>query len=403
MNSQKSFVFCILVILSLHFICGTALKDLEVSLVTKSLSLVKKNEGSVKVRVTHKGEFATPVKVFLLKAHPVNQEENVLVSNQELFQVEGDNTLYQFNFFAMKPETGAYELEFTVRPTEKNSGFEAVESAVFTIKITGSATVSDVQLTVSDSQDQLDLAEGKKYKPETGKKVEEIVKVEHSQHLTLEFKLRGQTGKNIQVQQSFLRIYSNKTEREILIPSSFSTKGYIAHISISELAYRFYGQTGTYDLSLIVGDTFLQNPFFWTFASLDINFPDSLKAEIPRSPFEPEADIIHQFRIPDKRPPKTISLAFTGATVSIPLLVLFIGLLKIGANMNNFPGGVAFFYAVGFQVSIGAILSLFVVYWLRLNMIQTLGYLTILSIPTLFFAHKNLNTLALSKLKYHNE
>jgi len=94
-------------------------------------------------------------------------------------------------------------------------------------------------------------------------------------------------------------------------------------------------------------------------------------------------------------------MAFTGATLIIPFLILIIGLPFVGANFGNFPSGINFIYAIGFQATLGSILSLFVIYWLRLNMIQTLGYLSLLFIPLLFFAHKTLNSL--SKGKEHTE
>jgi len=139
----------------------------------------------------------------------------------------------------------------------------------------------------------------------------------------------------------------------------------------------------------------------WTIGTVTINFPSELKAEVPRNPFEPLPDIKHQFRKPDARPPKTISMAFTVATIAVPLLVLFVGLIRVGANLRNFPTGGNFIYAIGFEACLAAILALFGLYWFYLNMLQTLGYLAILSIPMLFFAHRNLN--GLSRVKQHTE
>ena len=59
----------------------------------------------------------------------------------------------------------------------------------------------------------------------------------------------------------------------------------------------------------------------------------------------------------------------------------------MGANFGNFPTGSNFIFAIGFQVCLGSILGLFVFYWLKLNMMQTLGYLAILAIPSLFFVY----------------
>jgi len=399
MNFPRSLLLIILVVLSVNFVFANEL--LELRLVTKSISLSKKNEGTVKVRLTNEeGKFATKAKVFLVKAYPSNQEDNVLVSNQELFPVEGEDTTYQFNFLALKPEAGSYVLEFRATP-EKKEKFRAVDNVVFNVKVIGTATIVDAQLTVSDSLDAQDIAEGRKYRPEFDKKIDEIIKVEHSQHLVFEFRLRGQTGKNIQVQQAFVRISHPKSGREVLKVAHF-TKTYSIHITMKDIADDFYGQSGNYDLQLIVGDAFLQNPFAWTLASLHINFLNSSRSDPPSSPFDARPPILHQFRVPDKRPPRTISMAFTGAVVGIPLLVLFIGLIRVGANFDNLPTGTDLLFALGFQGCLGGILGLFVVYWLRLTMVETLCWLGLASLPLLFFAHRNLNALSV-KGKEHSD
>jgi len=398
MNFPRSLLLIIL-FLSVNFVFANEL--LELSLITKSISLSKKNEGTVKVRLTNEeGKFATKAKVFLVKAYPSNQEDNVLVSNQELFPVEGEDTAYQFNFLALKPEAGSYILEFRATP-EKKEKFRAIDNVVFTVKVIGIATVADAQLTVSDSLDSQDIAEGRKYRPEFDKKIDEIIKVEHSQHLIFELRLKGQTGKNIQVQQVFVRISHPKSGREVFKVAQL-TKTYSTHITIKDIAEDFYGQSGNYDLQLIIGDAFLQNPSAWTFASLHINFLNSSRSSPPSSPFDPQPPILHQFRVPDKRPPKTISMAFTGAVIGIPFLILFVGLIQVGANLGNLPTNTHLLFALGFQGCLGGVLVLFVVYWLRLTMVETLCWLLVISGPLLFFAHRNLNALSATR-KEHSD
>jgi oligosaccharyltransferase complex subunit delta (ribophorin II) len=74
-------------------------------------------------------------------------------------------------------------------------------------------------------------------------------------------------------------------------------------------------------------------------------------------------------------------------------------LIRIGANFGNYPSGIAALYALGFQASLGAILALYALYWLQLNMMETLRYLLILLVPTFFFGVKTLNALSASKTK----
>jgi len=261
-----------------------------------------------------------------------------------------------------------------------------------------SATISDVKLTVSASTDSIDIQEGKKHSVDFGKKLGSPINVEYFQHIYVDFRVKDTSGKDSEVQQAFVRLFSEKLGREFTAVGKSNGKGYTAHLNIREAAVEFYGQSGDYQLQLIVGDSSISNPSQWTFGSLNINYPSELRAEVPRSPFAVLPEIKHQFRQPEKRPPAAISSAFTIAVVAVPALVLFIGLVRVGANLSDFPTGGNFIWAVGFQACLGAILLLYVSYWLSLNMVQTLSYLAVLLIPTLFFAHKNLNALSRGKL-----
>jgi len=73
---------------------------------------------------------------------------------------------------------------------------------------------------------------------------------------------------------------------------------------------------------------------------------------------------------------------------------LLVGLLVLGANIRKFPlDGINTLASLGFIATIGGILSLLALYWLRLNMFQTLGYLASLSLPALFFGNRALSYL----------
>jgi len=89
-----------------------------------------------------------------------------------------------------------------------------------------------------------------------------------------------------------------------------------------------------------------------------------------------------------------VSSSFTIAVLS-PIFILLIGLIAVGANVRRLFSGVHFFWGVGFLVCIAANASLIFIFWLRLTMIHTLGYLAVLSLPTVFFGQKALSSLAL--------
>ena len=152
-------------------------------------------------------------------------------------------------------------------------------------------------------------------------------------------------------------------------------------------------------------------------------FQKELLAEVASGPLP---EIVHQFRAPDKRPPAVVSFAFT-ALVLAPFLFFLVGvsilqlnsanvththpfffssllslfktkpkkLVFVGANVSNFPfNSTAFFFAAGFQGCIGSIFALFFIYWLRLNMVQTLCYLLALALAAIFFGQYALRYVA---------
>jgi len=383
--------------LTLNFVCG---KPYRVALEQKSIN-PSKGATPLRVRVSDEdGKPATKAKVVLLKAYAGKQEEKVLASNKEFTPVSGDETLYELNFLDLKPDTGVYTLEVSATPLTKGT-FEAVDNVELTLKIVGQATINDLTFFVTESEDLTDLADGEKRSVATGKKLDTPLKVKGHQYLSATFSVKGQSGL-ISVQQAFVRLY-NDSGREFIAPALQGAKGYTAHINMRDSAKEFYGQSGNYKLQLIVGDASLASAVLWEVGSVSIAYPKELVVELPRNPFEPLPTITHQFRQPDKRPPQTISMAFTIATVGVPALILFIGLIRVGANLKNFPSGSDFIYAVGFEASLGAILVLFLCYFFFLNMVQTLGYLGLLFVPFLFFAHKNLNGLARSRQQPHSD
>ncbi|KAF8056103.1 nifk [Scenedesmus sp. PABB004] len=76
-------------------------------------------------------------------------------------------------------------------------------------------------------------------------------------------------------------------------------------------------------------------------------------------------------RVPDKRAPAVVSLAFTGlALAPLAALVLYLGAL--GVNVSGLPRGGGALWALLFHGGIAALLGLYLLFWLRLNLAATL-------------------------------
>jgi oligosaccharyltransferase complex subunit delta (ribophorin II) len=374
------------------FLYSYAQNPLKLSLVQGSLSAGK----DLKVRITDShGNFATKCRVYLIKAYPSSEPNNVIIADKELHPASTDDKedTYSFNFLLLKPDPGFYTLHFSATPLDKKSNFAGLEDAQLTVKVLASVALSDFEFTVLEADDLTT----RKSILQFGQTLPDSVSVESTQKLRITFKLRNQVqGKaQLRIQQAFIKFTHLASHHEVILVASPSTKQYALEFTVEDKAQLFKYASGDYEAELIVGDSFVQNPFRWNFGRLRINFPASEHRSQDQSPYKKLSEITHQFRAPEKRPPESISLGFTGLSLS-PILLLLLGLLRVGANLKRFPSGINGLFAMGFEGGIIAILLLFVLYWLQLNMFTTLGLLSLLAIPTIFFGQKTLSALALS-------
>lgn len=118
-----------------------------------------------------------------------------------------------------------------------------------------------------------------------------------------------------------------------------------------------------------------------------------LQSTEPYSRYGPKAEISHIFRIPEKLPAKQLSLVFLGVIVlpfigfligvSLPLLVnsirktsshffhysyifFMFQLTRLGVNIKSFPSSTgSAISALLFHCGIGAVLLLYVLFWLK--------------------------------------
>ncbi|CAN6818620.1 unnamed protein product [Brassica oleracea] len=97
----------------------------------------------------------------------------------------------------------------------------------------------------------------------------------------------------------------------------------------------------------------------------------------PYSRYGPKAEISHIFRVPEKLPAKQLSLVFLGLIV-LPFIAFLIGvgllslLTRLGVNIKSFPSLVgAATSALLFHGGIGAVLLLYVLFWLKAICVRT--------------------------------
>ncbi|PRP74417.1 dolichyl-diphosphooligosaccharide--protein glycosyltransferase subunit 2-like [Planoprotostelium fungivorum] len=247
--------------------------------------------------------------------------------------------------------------------------------------------IQDVTFTVSNSADTKDT---KSISAEYPGSFKTELNVGEKNKLNFEITLKKTDKKKQNLHQLFVRISSTDDKYEFIAPAKTSSGVLQASFSASELSHDVNG-SGTYNIQILAGDASLPKPIVWNVGklSLDASNLDTAKVD----PFVRKPEIYHKFRVAERRPPTVVSSAFTLAVLA-PALVLFGGWTYVGANLRNFPGGTASLAALGFHACLGAVLLLFIVYWLSLTMMTTLIYAGILAVPSAYFAHQTLNALA---------
>ncbi|KAK9749145.1 hypothetical protein RND81_02G105400 [Saponaria officinalis] len=186
-----------------------------------------------------------------------------------------------------------------------------------------------------------------------------------------------------------------------------SGKKYELTLDFLGLVDKFYYLSGKYSLQLTVGDAAMENSFTRSLGYIDLDLPEApekatrppLQPVDPLSRFGPKAEIEHIFRVPEKRPPRELSLAFLGLTF-IPLAGFLVGLLRLGVNLKNFPTStVPATFAILFHAAILAVLCLYALFWLMLNLFTTLKILSFLGVVLVFVGHRTLSHLASKSAK----
>ncbi|EFN54670.1 hypothetical protein CHLNCDRAFT_135274 [Chlorella variabilis] len=136
-------------------------------------------------------------------------------------------------------------------------------------------------------------------------------------------------------------------------------------------------QSGAYDATLLVGDTRSAQPVQWSLGEVQVLHPPLDDGSQPEGAayramdrlFTPLPEILHMHRKPERRAPAIVSLVFT--LLAAAPVVLYVGVaLQLGGNLKGFPSGAGFLAAAGFHLGLLAILALYLLFWIQLNLMQ---------------------------------
>ncbi|XP_057963619.1 dolichyl-diphosphooligosaccharide--protein glycosyltransferase subunit 2 [Malania oleifera] len=378
---------------------------LILSLPATVLSLSKKDQLKVKVN-TVLGSSAPPLTVKLTKASSFDSKDSFIIENQEL-KFDPENAIYFLDGLPKGVDVGHYVFVFEVvlRDPEHKKVYATGGQTRVPLFVTGVIKIDGAEIAVLDgdlgsieTQKKLDLA---------GQNTVSL-SANHLQKLRLSFQLTTPLGNAFKPHQAFLKLrHESKVEHIFVVGGS--GKEFETILDFLGLVDKLFYLSGTYDIQLTVGDSVMENSFLLALGHIELDLPEPPEKSTrpPPQPLDPylrygpKAEITHIFRAPEKRPPQELSLAFLGLTF-LPLVGFLVGLLRLGVNLKSFPASAApAIFAILFQLGIAAVLLLYVLFWLKLDLFTTLKTLGLLGAFLVFVGHRILSHLAStsSKLK----
>ncbi|XP_030376060.1 dolichyl-diphosphooligosaccharide--protein glycosyltransferase subunit 2 [Scaptodrosophila lebanonensis] len=309
----------------------------------------------------------------------LKKDNSVLADKVKLTSKSSDRTTFVADLGSYKPVRGIYQAELNVDGLYKQQ---------LQFKVLGRVKVQSLEIGVAESDAS---ASTRKQSVTYPNKLKDSLSADSTQKLLLKTLLVDESNnKPIAVQQAFVRLYNKATGKEVIfIAEQDSSKAYKFDMDVGNNGKNFNYNSGTYNLYLTVGDASLSNSFEWLVADVQLKFNQDGKDTKSKTVRGPLPEIVHQFRVPEKRPPRLVSDIFTGLCIT-PLVLLFVFWGKLGINVSNFSVALS---TVGFHVGFGGILALFFVFWLQLNMFQTLRLLVPIAVFTFLTGNRLLRRI----------
>ncbi|OIW01682.1 hypothetical protein TanjilG_19790 [Lupinus angustifolius] len=410
------------------FVVGNTNKKFEIVLVKISIplilslpetvySLTKKDQ--LKVRVTTAlGSTAPPLTVKLVRAFSTGAKDSAIIESKEL-QYDQKSGLHVLDIFPKNVDVGAYVFVFEIVLLDSDSKKDYATGGQIHVPIyvTGIIEVSNAEIAILDSD--LGSVETRKTLDLAGNDVVSL-SANHLQKLRFSFQLTTPHGHVFKPHQAFLKLRHETEVEHIFVVGNTNKKFEIVLVKPTLIAFelgviedflglveKLFYLSGKYDIELTVGDAVMENSFLRLLGHVELDFPEAPEkasrppppAVDPYSRYGPKAEIAHIFRVPEKRPPQNLSLVFLGL-ILLPFVGFLIGLLRLGVNLKNFPSStVPATFAILFQLGIGAVLLLYVLFWLKLDLFTTLKTLGFLGAFLLFVGHSTLSHLASTSAK----
>jgi len=311
----------------------------------------------------------------------------VIAAKQPLVHMKTTDK-YTVDLMAANPPPGFYELVLTASPTKPDARFVGNTAVVVTVKVQATIEVVDVELRITDSENG---GKGKLHELVFNKPAGKVIPVSHKEHLSLSFTVQDAASKAaLKVHQAFVCLTHKASGSEIhYVAEAGADSNYRFDLDLATAASELASKAGEYTVTLLLGDAVVANPTSWAAVTVNIDFPEP-EDEAQLGSYEAKPEIRHLFREPEARPSMLVSNIFTLVCLSPFLLMLGLW-AKLGVNISNLPLSLP---ALGFHLGLGSIFGLYALFWLQLNMFQTVKYLVVLGVVTFLCGNSLLSTIA---------
>ncbi|GAB2290130.1 proteasome regulatory particle base subunit [Dionaea muscipula] len=376
---------------------------LILSLSSTVLSLTRKDKLKVRVN-TVLGSSAPAVTVKIVRATVSGLSDSSIIEDQEL-KFDPESGFHVLETLPEDADVGTCNFVFKIdfHDPDLTNNYATGGQTEVSIYLTGITKLDGAEITILDSD--LGSIDTKKKLDLAGKN-SIALSANHLQKMRLSFKLATPLGNAFKLHQALLMLTHESNLEHVFAVGNTAEKFEIV-LDFLGLVDKLYYLSGRYDIQLTVGDAVMENSFLQSLGHIDLELPAAPEKATRPPPqpvdlnlrYGPKAEISHIFRVPEKRPPKELSLGFLGVTL-LPLVAFLIGLLRLGVNLKNFPSStVPAVFAILFHIGIAGVLLLYLLFWLKLNLFTTLKMLGLLGIFLLFTGHRILSHLASTSVK----
>ena len=359
-----------------------------------SNAAISEDNKLVKVRVSNVLDKA--FNKMTVTADSILDKDDEELAGKKAFSEQKD--FYQLDVMSFKPSAGFYKLALSLKPGQPDKRLVGLTPPELTFKVVAKVMVQDITVSIFDKEHASQVKSTSVSYP---RGLDKPLEADHHQKVAMTFALKDISSRKVMTaHQTFVRLMNTKTNQEIIfVAEPEASKVYKFDLDVGSAAKESFGSlSGDYQMDLIVGDAAIENSLLWTVGSIKLSFaasPASDKQQEKGGQFKSKPEIKHMFRQPEKRPPKTVSTAFT-ILVLLPLLILFVAWLKLGVNLSNFQFSIP---AIVFHVGLGGVFLLMYAFWTSLNMFSTLKLLGLVGSITFLAGNSLLASLAAQSAK----